>query len=52
LDFGRIFEGVGSLAESVHAGDWSKQHQGRRGLSSSKLIYFYFLLQTGYFGSW
>ena len=31
-DFGRIFEGVGSSsAESVHACDWSKHHQGRRG---------------------
>ena len=31
-DFGRIFEGVSSSsAESVHARDWSKQHQGRRG---------------------
>ena len=31
-DFGRIFEGVSSSsAESVHAHDWSKRHQGRRG---------------------
>ena len=31
-DFGRIFEGVGSTsAESVHARDWSKRHQSRRG---------------------
>jgi len=30
-DFGRILEGVSSSAESVHARDWSKQHQGRRG---------------------
>jgi len=31
-DFGRIFEGVGSSsAESVHARDWCKRHQGRRG---------------------
>ena len=31
-DFGRIFEDVGSSsAESVHARDWSKQHQGRQG---------------------
>ena len=31
-DFGRNFEGVSSsLAESMHAHDWSKRHQGRRG---------------------
>jgi len=36
-DFGRIFEGVGSFAESVHARDWSKQHQGRRGAYMSTL---------------